>query len=282
MFDLFKRKDTIARYDSLSGRMDILREHDAAGRSVIVMSAKGSFQSATYEHELWAYPPFRYIRAFDCMFEACAPNTPNTPSTPDTSNAPNEAAQSDLDRMWLDINHVLMLGGGGFSYPKHLLTMNDDISVDVVELDPVVVDIARTHFFLDKLEQTLCDAGGSDRLGIFIKDAYAFLAQCEKTYDVIINDVYVADRMSEELLSQEGIAAAKHCLNEKGLYLTNVSVDLTREGASELYRFIVALKHHFANTYIVDACDDDFGGAENYIVIATDGSYAFSDLIPFD
>uniref|UniRef100_B8DLC6 Spermine synthase n=1 Tax=Nitratidesulfovibrio vulgaris (strain DSM 19637 / Miyazaki F) TaxID=883 RepID=B8DLC6_NITV9 len=65
---------------------------------------------------------------------------------------------------------VLMLGGGGYSVPKWLLSgragLNaDTLRVDVVELDPGMTGVARQHFGLED------DA----RLRIFHEDARAFL-----------------------------------------------------------------------------------------------------------
>ena len=33
--------------------------------------------------------------------------------------------------------------------------------------------------------------------------------------------------------------------------------------------------------YVIDASDDEFGGADNYLLIATDGSYPFTGVIPY-
>ena len=36
-----------------------------------------------------------------------------------------------------------------------------------------------------------------------------------------------------------------------------------------------------ANVYVIDAADEQFGGADNYLVIATDGTYPFTNVIPY-
>ena len=35
------------------------------------------------------------------------------------------------------------------------------------------------------------------------------------------------------------------------------------------------------SVYVIDASDDEFGGADNYLLIATDGSYPFTGVIPY-
>ena len=48
-----------------------------------------------------------------------------------------------------------------------------------------------------------------------------------------------------------------------------------------LFSQVERLRDHFANVYVIDASDDEFGGADNYLLIATDGSYPFTGVIPY-
>lgn len=126
-----------------------------------VLYVGGGFQSATYLGKRRFEPVFEYYRAFDHMFEAP-----------------------------LTIKNVLMIGGGAYSYPKHLLTTHADVAIDVVEIDPAIVNIARKHFYLDELErayggtcsdethgegETRNAASAPCRLRTFIADGVAFL-----------------------------------------------------------------------------------------------------------
>ena len=60
------------------------------GEPILALVAGGAYQSATYLGKRRFEPVFAYHRAFDCMFQA-----------------------------GIDVRDVLMLGGGGYSYPKH-------------------------------------------------------------------------------------------------------------------------------------------------------------------
>lgn len=79
---------------------------------------------------------------------------------------------------------VLMLGGGGYSVPKWLLSgkspLGNDISVRVVELDPAMTTIARKYFALPE----------DDRLAINHEDARAFLNRQRDKYDLVFVDVF--------------------------------------------------------------------------------------------
>ena len=74
----------------------------------------GVYQSASYVGERWAEPVFAYYRAFDDVFEA--------------EGAMRDAYGHGIDRM-------LMLGGGGFAYPKFALMSHESLRMDVIEYD---------------------------------------------------------------------------------------------------------------------------------------------------
>ena len=46
------------------------------------------------------------------------------------------------------MRRMLVLGGGGFSFPKYALAQYPEVQIDVVELDPGMVALARSHFAL--------------------------------------------------------------------------------------------------------------------------------------
>ena len=229
------------------------------GSKVRVLKSGGVYQSATYTDERWAEPVFEYYRSFDTVFEA-------------------EPAM--LDRYAHGVDHMLMLGGGGFAYPKHALTERSGLTMDVVEIDPKVTRAARRRFFLDRLEQEV-----GRRLHVFNDDALTFLEVTSRSsvrYDAIINDCFLGKEPVRELMTVEALARAKKCLNNGGIYLANiVSAD---EGADVAFlrdACATALKV-FKRAWVIQASDEELGGEDNYLLIASDGKYAFADAVPFD
>ena len=217
----------------------------------------GGFQSASYLGDARFEPVFEYYRAFDHMFESTRP-----------------------------INQVLMIGAGAYSYPKHLLTSRNDTSIDVVEIDPAIVEIARKHFYVDGV---------------------TFLAHAQSAaYDAIINDSFDGTNPTGLLLTPESIRQAKRCLTPGGLYLLNAVVDDEREeyeGLRECEKAgntgiestpkheesqrantnivdtaMRALSEHFAFVYEIPCIDLEFSGADNYLVIATDEPCTFTGV----
>ncbi len=274
------------------GQAQVFCVRNAAGAEVRVLQKGGVWQSATYVDDRRFEPVFAYYRAFDHMFEAARTGG-------------------------VAVRRVLMLGGGGFAYPKHALTARPDLRMDVVEIDPAIVQAARDYFFLDELEERLAEeaaaAGEStSRLRVITCDGRACLEACAQAqgagsaagalgagpaensagqgaaapdgatrYDAIINDTFSGREPVRALATVEAARAAHACLVPGGLYLANV---VSRAGGAdvEFLRSVVAtLAQVFARVHVLTAFDDE-AGEDNYLVIATDDERAtFSEAIAF-
>ena len=81
--------------------------------------------------------------------------------------------------------------------------------------------------------------------------------------------------------SDEGIAAAKARLTPGGLLMANCVAEFTGNAMYQLFSQVERLREYFANVYVIDAADEQFGGADNSLVIATDGTYPFTNVIPY-
>ena len=121
------------------------------GRAVRLLLVGRSVQSATYvDEEYRAEPVFDYYLAFDLMFDAKP-----------------------------DIARVLMVGGGGYAYPKHIIATRPEVHMDVVEIDPAITRIALTDFYL---AEYLSDFpfGGTYDLGRICADGCDYLADLSR------------------------------------------------------------------------------------------------------
>lgn len=226
------------------------------GSLVRMLNVGSVLQSATYLDERWAQCPFAYLRAFDHLFEAVPP---------------------------LAVERVLMIGGAGFAYPKQLLVEHPGVKLDVVEIDPAMVDLAREHFFLDRLEAQLTEEGRSNDLRIFVEDGAVFLQgeSGRPTYDAIIVDAFVGREAVPFFSASEGIAAAKKRLSAGGLLMANCVVEYAADAMYRLFTYVERLREQFACATVIDAADEEFGGADNYLVVASDVPYPFTNTIPY-
>lgn len=229
---LLRKADLHIRPNTLFGHASVFTVKDGAGDSVRMLAVGRSVQSGTYLGDKRFELPFEYHRAFEHAVMA-------------------KGAAHD----------VLMLGGGACAYPKHALAAHEDMRMDVIEIDPAIVELARRWFYLDELE-----ARAGDRLSIHIGDALDYLVACGKSYDVIINDLFASGEAVRALLSDEGMALVKAHLRADGLYLVNTVCPPS--GYRRLQEVGEALERQFPQVEMAECTDADFSDDENYLFIA--------------
>lgn len=110
-----------------------------------------------------------------------------------------------------DLESVLFVGGGGFSGPKNFVATYPGISVDVVEIDPVVVDVARRYFLLPD----------DPALTAYTEDARQFMTNNKKRYDAVILDAYSGSSIPFHLLTLEYYQLLNERLNPDGVVVSN-------------------------------------------------------------
>lgn len=226
-----------------SGFAYVVPSYGLDGEPIRVLRIGGGNQSATYLDDDWAKPFGHYIEKFDLIFEAGPP-----------------------------IHKVLMLGGGGYSYPKHLLTTHRDVSIDVVEYDQAVTDLAWKYFYLDELEAYL-SSEPARRFGLVTADGRSYLKSCAKRYDAILNDTFQGNRPAKSLATLQAVREYKRHLNPGGVYITNVIAAFEGEGSRLLRDVVATLQREFAHVCAVPCWDSSATTVDNKLVIATDSDF---------
>ena len=80
-------------------------------------------------------------------------------------------------RLHPSARRVLLIGGGGFAYPRFFLKNYPEKSIDVIELSPTIVEIARDYFGLRALE-----AQYPDRLRVIVGDGHRYLEKLSEMF----------------------------------------------------------------------------------------------------
>jgi len=119
--------------------------------------------------------------------------------------------------------NALLIGLGIGSAAPYLIERG--IEVDVVELDPGVVELARKHFGFQTNGQ------------VFIQDARTLLRTLDTQYDIIIHDTFTGGATPEHLLSLEVMRLLRARLRPKGLLVLNL-VGATRGEVSVATRAV--------------------------------------------
>ncbi len=135
-----------------------------------------------------------------------------------------------------DVQHMLMLGGGGYSFPKYALSHPEEFGgaprMDVVEIDPGMTDIAREYF------------GLADLPGLALRhdDARRFLngRAAAGGYQVALVDVFTSHlSVPFHLATRETAQALFRALDAEGVVLVNC-ISAAEGPKSRFYRALLA------------------------------------------
>jgi spermidine synthase len=123
-----------------------------------------------------------------------------------------------------EIDRVLFIGGGGFTGPKRFAA-EYDVTVDVAEIDPEVIRVAKAYFRLEESADLRAHAVGGRQ----------FLQQTEHTYDLIVLDAYKVDKVPFQLTTVEFMELARDRLSDDGMLFVNL-ISAPSGPASKFYR----------------------------------------------
>ncbi|WP_246284947.1 spermidine synthase [Winogradskyella wichelsiae] len=150
-----------------------------------------------------------------------------------------------------NFNSILILGMGGGSVIKTLREdFNYNNAIEAVELDSVVVDIAKTEFGI--IENNL--------LKIHCMDAFQFVQTNTKKFDLIIVDLYIDLTVPSKFLDQEFWNQVLSSKSIKGTVLFNASVNASNEAKvdslvnylkSKVFQVDIYKKVNNTNTVII-------------------------------
>ena len=144
------------------------------------------------------------------------------------------------------------------------------LAVDVVEIDPVVVSVARRWFALRT----------DDRLRIHEQDGRMFIHNSREKYDLIILDAYTAGgRIPFHLTTREFLTEVRDHLRPRGIALMNV-ISAVKGPASRLFRAeYKTFKQVFGTEHVYvfpKVLQDDWDVSEstNVVLVATGRDHA--------
>jgi spermidine synthase len=119
----------------------------------------------------------------------------------------------DLARAYTpELRRALCIGLGVGIVPMQFV--RDGVSVDVVEINPGVVPVARQYFD--------CDPG---RLNLVIDDGRHFVNQTTNRYDAIVLDAFLGDSSPSHLMTREAFDAMRRRLQPEGTLVINCFAD---------------------------------------------------------
>lgn len=163
-----------------------------------------------------------------------------------------------------NVQRVLMLGLGGGSSQRSFQHYHTNVLVETVELDPMVVKIAKDFFHVKE----------SPRHKIYVSDGRVFLKRTTNTYDAIIMDAYSTSRygssLPPHLTTKEFFTLISERLSTNGVLAYNVIGQLQGWRADTMGALYRTMQEVFPNVYLFPAND-----SMNVVMVATKSPVKF-------
>ena len=170
------------------------------------------------------------------------------------------------------VQSMLVLGGAALSLPVAFSRWRPDMRIDVVEIDPVVTELAERYF-----------AYGRDdypNIRVVHDDARVHLRNSDERYDLIYLDVF--DHLLTvpwTLVTVEALTEIADHLEPDGLFMANLLSPLAGPGLAFIERFQATLQQVFPTFVIYRATpDSDPGVTQNLVLVAALDAQAMPDV----
>ncbi|MBF0126958.1 MAG: fused MFS/spermidine synthase, partial [Magnetococcales bacterium] len=152
---------------------------------------------------------------------------------------------------------ALVIGLGAGIVPGCL--DNNGVRAEVVEIDPVIVELASRHFAFQPKQR------------VHIADARYFLGSSTARYDQVVMDAFSGDTTPGHLLNLEAMRLVKARLHPRGVFFINMIDTLVRENliAASVVKTLGEVFEQVELVPVFDPLETDRVG--NIVVIAYDG-----------
>ncbi len=134
---------------------------------------------------------------------------------------------------------ILIIGLGGGTIPSFLHKHYPQTTIDVVDIDPDVIYVAK-KFFGFREDATM---------HAYADDGRRFIEECREPYDVIFLDAFGSENVPYHLATREFLQAVRRALAPKGIAVGNI----WSRGSNPLYDSMVrTYQDVFNELYILD------------------------------
>lgn len=223
------------------------------GRTVRVFQTDDYWQSAAYTEEGMHFElVFQYMKTFDRAFDYVPPDS-----------------------------DILLIGGAGYSYPKHIIAHYPDARITVVDNDPEAEKAARSYFYLNELVRQF-DLAQNSRLVSVTADGRTFLESSADQYDVIINDAFIGGTPVFDLSTVEAFRSAQRLLRDSGMLVINIPGYRDPEESYFLMDTVLTARQVFAHVLVIPAAALEDSETCNYVMFASGGCGHLDGMIEVD
>jgi spermidine synthase len=155
-----------------------------------------------------------------------------------------------LDR---EPEEVLFIGLGAGVMPRYFNRYYPDASVDSVEIDPEMFEIAKKYFYFQE----------KANMKTHIMDGRIFLKRTKQKYDMIFLDAYRGEHIPFHLTTVEFLREVKKKLKDGGVVASNI---LSGSNNKYFWAMVKTYKEEFETLEIFEGEGED---SANFIFVAT-------------
>ncbi len=173
---------------------------------------------------------------FDCHLESAIVKSPPYPSFTTYTDYFHLAFLVKTE-----IQKALFIGAGGGIGPRAFRMHNPEMAIDVVDIDPKVLELARTHFFFDD----------SPTVKTFAEDGRLFVRKVESKYDCMILDAFSAGgRIPFHLVAREFLELCRDKLTADGVFIMNINSAIVGPSACIFHSMYRTIDSVFPSVYV--------------------------------
>lgn len=173
------------------------------------------------------------------------------------------------------LSRSLMIGGAGYSFPRDYLHVYPNATIDVVEIDPRMTEIARNEFRLRD----------DPRMRIFHTDGRLFLNEARDAgYEAIFVDAFgTLFSVPYHLTTVEAVRLMYEALEENGVVIANIGGALAGDGNQFVRAEVATFRAVFDEVRVYkvkpERPDSDL---QNLIIVGLKGDKNVSRQVPSD
>ncbi len=161
-----------------------------------------------------------------------------------------------------DIDHALFIGAGGGIGPRTFSRHAPDMAIDVVDVDPKVLEIAREYFFFEV----------SRKVRSIAQDGRMFLSKSRAQYDCIVLDAFtIGGRIPFHLVTREFFDVCAARMTDNGVFMMNINSSIQGPASRIFASTVKTLNQVFRHTYVFAKDHQRYGVEQsmNVILVAT-------------
>ena len=158
---------------------------------------------------------------------------------------------------------ALLIGLGGGALPKRMWRDYPELEIEVVEIDPVVVEVARSYFGLPQ----------DPRLTVTVGDGRDYVASTGKVFDYVIIDAFRSESVPDQLVTEDFMRQVKGRLTPEGVLTYNLIGAVQGHQSGPFLKIRQCVSEIWKKTFVFPlglAKSSDPDRIRNIILLATD------------